>query len=243
VVEFRIAPEIGEHYPDLFVNLIVVRALDSRPDAAACERIVAYARSCEEQLRVEFPSKEALALDPRVQAYFEMFRTFGSNPKRMKPSHFALADRVIRGGELPDISPPVNLYNALSVRHLVPFGGEDLDTVADFFELGYATGEELWTPIGGTEPQSTRRGDVVWRDGLEVSTTSLNHRQCDKTKLTSKSRNVYFLSEGFRGVNDRHIDTMSAEFIAVFGDFLGGTYERFILTRESPTVRLSGVTS
>ncbi len=241
MVEFRITPDIGKNYPDLFVNLIVVRALNNQPDAPTRERILSFARSCEERLRVEFASKEALTLDPRVQSYFEMFRTFGSNPKRVKPSHFALADRVIRGGELPDISPAVNLYNALSVRHLVPFGGEDLDTVADFFELGYATGDEPWTPIGATEPQCARAGDVVWRDRLEVSTTSLNHRQCDKTKLTPTTHNVYFLSEGFRGVNDRHIDRMSAEFINVFEDFLGGSYERFILTTESPSVHLGEV--
>lgn len=241
MVEFRITPEIGESFPDLFVNLIVVRGLDNQPDVATRELIRSFARSCEDQLRAEFSSKEALALDARVQAYFEAFRSFGSNPKRVKPSHFALADRVIRGGELPDISAAVSLYNALSVRHLVPFGGEDLDTVADFFELGYATGDEPWTPIGATEPQCTRAGDVVWRDRLEVSTTSLNHRQCDKTKLTPTTRNVYFLSEGFSGVNDRHIDTMSAEFINVFEDFLGGTYERFILTPETPAVQLREV--
>jgi DNA/RNA-binding domain of Phe-tRNA-synthetase-like protein len=94
-----------------------------------------------------------------------------------------------------------------------------------------------------TEPQSTREGDVVWRDRLEVSTTSLNHRQCDKTKLTPTTRNAYFLSEGFRGVNDRHIDMMSAEFTNVFANYLGGTYERFILSPESPSVHVSGVAS
>jgi DNA/RNA-binding domain of Phe-tRNA-synthetase-like protein len=202
------------------------------------DRILDFLSSSQGLLRGDFSSQEALALDPRVRSYFEMFRTFGANPKRVKPSHFALADRVIRGGHLPDINPAVNLYNAFSVRHLVPFGGEDLDSVAEFFELAYAAGDEPWTPIGTSEPKGTRAGDVVWRDRLEVSTISLNYRQCDKTKLIPTTRNAYFLSEGFRGVNAACIEKMSEEFIDVFEEFLGGTYERYTLSRESPTVRV-----
>ncbi|HEX7197126.1 MAG TPA: phenylalanine--tRNA ligase beta subunit-related protein [Candidatus Limnocylindria bacterium] len=105
--------------------------------------------------------QEELAADPLVSEYFEAFRQFGSNPKRVKPSHFALCDRVLRGGELPEINPAVNLYNAFSVRHLVPFGGEDLDEVDDFFELAYASGDEPWTPIGSDGPRPVRKGDVT----------------------------------------------------------------------------------
>lgn len=239
MIEFRITPPVSFDFPNLFVNLIVVRGLSNQPTDTTHHRILEYSRSCQRMLRREFPSKEALTQDPRIQAYFDMFRTFGSNPKRLRPSHFALADRVVRGGDLPNINPAVNLYNALSVRYLVPFGGEDLSAVDSYFELAYATGEEPWTPIGATRPECVRPGDVVWRDRVEVSTTSLNYRQCDKTKLTATTRDVHFLSEGFMGVNDKHIDHMSEAFIEVFKDFLGGTYERYFISSSAPVTQVA----
>ena len=39
----------------------------------------------------------------------------------------ALLARVLKGGELPRINALVDTYNAVSVRHLIPVGGEDLD--------------------------------------------------------------------------------------------------------------------
>lgn len=238
MVEFRIAAPIHESFPGLFVNLIVVRGLDNLVGDPVRRQVDAFARAAEDELRRRCPAKSDLPLDPRVSTYFDMFRTFGSNPKRVKPSHFALADRVVRGGTLPDINPAVNLYNAFSLRYLVPFGGEDLDRVDEYFELTYATGTEPWRPIGSEAAESTRAGDVVWRDRCEVSTTSLNHRQCEKTKLVAATRNAYFISEGVRGVNDAHIETMSADFVQVFGELLGGEYRRFTLDAEHPAVRV-----
>jgi DNA/RNA-binding domain of Phe-tRNA-synthetase-like protein len=235
MVEFRITTPIADDFPELFVNIIIVRGMDNTANGSLHDRISAFARSSEARLRRQFCSRSDLRADPRVGAYLEMFKKFGSNPKRMRPSHFALCDRVVAGGVLPNINPAVNLYNAFSVRYIVPFGGEDLDKVDDFFELAYATGDEPWTPIGSEGPHSTRNGDVVWRDRSEVSTTSLNYRQCDKTKLTSTTTNAYFLSEGFRGINDDDIERMSSEFTDVFQEFLGGDYQRFTIDSAIPT--------
>ena len=34
---------------------------------------------------------------------------------------------MLKGGELPRINRLVDVYNAISVRHMVPVGGEDAD--------------------------------------------------------------------------------------------------------------------
>ena len=236
MVDFRITTPVLEAFPELFVNLIILSGMDNTATGSVHDRIDAFARSSEARLRRQFPARSDLRADRRIGAYLEMFKKFGSNPKRTKPSHFALCDRVISGSDLPDINPAVNLYNAFSVRYIVPFGGEDLDKVDDYFELAYATGDESWTPIGSEGPQPIRSGDLVWRDRLEVSTTSLNYRQCEKTKLTSSTKYAYFLSEGFRGVNDYDIDAMSSEFTDIFHELLGGDCQRFVIDRETPTV-------
>jgi DNA/RNA-binding domain of Phe-tRNA-synthetase-like protein len=228
MVQFCISDQITKTFPTLFVNLIIVRDMNNVVENRSLLEIDRFARTSEAVLRTRFLSKRDLDSDPMIATYFEMFRAFGTNPKRTKPSHYALADRVIRGGVLPNINPAVNLYNAFSVKHVVPFG-EDLDKVDDYFELAFAKGVESWQPIGEDEPRSTREGDVVWRDATQVSTTSLNYRQCEKTKLVPSTRNAYFITEGFTGVNETEVDAMSREFVDVFGNLLGGRYTRHII--------------
>ncbi|MFI0899194.1 B3/4 domain-containing protein [Streptomyces sp. NPDC020983] len=239
-MEFRFAPAVCDRFPDLFASILVVRGWDNTVTGAAAGEILDVLRESERGLRERVASKSDLQNDVLVSSYFDMFRSFGVNPKRVKPSHYALAERVVAGGSLPDINPAVNLYNAFSVGHLVPFGGEDLDRVDTCFELTIADGTEPWTPIGSDAPQTTRAGDVVWRDRSDVSTTSLNHRQCEKTKLTPQSRNAYFISEGFRGVNDAHVAEVAGLFRSAFGDLLGGRFEQFVISSDAPSASTSG---
>jgi DNA/RNA-binding domain of Phe-tRNA-synthetase-like protein len=239
MMEFRLAPAISKRFPELFASIIVIREWDNAATEDASARILSILRDNESSLRSQFQSKSDLRDHIFVRSYFDMFRSFGANPKRIKPSHYALAERVIGGGELPDINPAVNLYNAFSVAHLVPFGGEDLDRVDSYFELTFADGTESWTPIGSDVPLVPREGDVVWRDRADVSTTSLNHRQCEKTKLTNDSRNAYFISEGFHGVNADHVATISETFQSAFTELLGGVCERLVIDADTPVASSS----
>jgi hypothetical protein len=58
-----------------------------------------------------------------VEAWREAYRGFGVNPRRARPS----VDALLRRAELPGINRVVDAYNAISVRHGLPIGGEDLD--------------------------------------------------------------------------------------------------------------------
>jgi DNA/RNA-binding domain of Phe-tRNA-synthetase-like protein len=111
----------------------------------------------------------------------------------------------MEGGNLPDINPIVNLYNAMSIKYLTPFGGEDLDTLYGDFELKIASGGERWIPIGGGKPKVAVKGELVWGDDLDLSTRALNWRQCDRTKMTNQSQNGYFVMDGFQDVNRENI--------------------------------------
>lgn len=240
MIEFRFAPAVCDRFPELFASILVVRRWDNTVTGAVASEILRLLRESESDLRRRTDSKSDLQNHTFVSPYFDMFRSFGANPKRVKPSHYALAERVVGGGTLPNINPAVNLYNAFSVGHLVPFGGEDLDRVDTYFELTIADGTESWTPIGSDVPLATREGDVVWRDRSDVSTTSLNHRQCEKTKLTAESHNAYFISEGFRGVNDEHIAKVADMFRSVFTELLGGDWEQFVINSDKPATSTSG---
>lgn len=65
--------------------------------------------------------------DAHVRRGQDAYRDFGVKPRVARPSVDALLRRAGSDAGLPRINTLVDLYNAISVLHRVPIGGEDLD--------------------------------------------------------------------------------------------------------------------
>jgi DNA/RNA-binding domain of Phe-tRNA-synthetase-like protein len=97
---------------------------------------------------------------------------------------------VLKGGALPRINVLVDLYNAISVRHLIPVGGEDLDRLQGPLRLTVADGSE---PFEGPDAEPPKPGEVVWRDDAGVTCRRWNWRQGTRTRLTEASTRAFFV--------------------------------------------------
>jgi len=65
-------------------------------------------------------SLETLSQHPTVAALRRLFRQAGCDPTRYRPSNEALLRRLLKGEEMPEISPLVDLANCLSAELAVP---------------------------------------------------------------------------------------------------------------------------
>ena len=75
------------------------------------------------------------ALDQRVAQVRAMYRRFGIDPTKTRPSSEALLRRVRRGEPLPRINTLVDVCNACSVETRLPYGLYDLDQVVGTVSL------------------------------------------------------------------------------------------------------------
>lgn len=85
--------------------------------------------------------------DSHMIAWRAAYTAFGAKPSRTRNSAEALAKRALTDGGLPRINRLVDLYNAISVAHLIPVGGEDLDHIAERMRLVRATGQETFATL------------------------------------------------------------------------------------------------
>ena len=70
--------------------------------------------------RSRFSDTAAISGDPVVAALRKLFRAAGCDPTRYRPASEALLRRLVKGGELPEIFPLVDLNNCLSAELAVP---------------------------------------------------------------------------------------------------------------------------
>ena len=132
---------------------------------------------------------EDIQQEPHVQAWREAFRHFGSNPKKFPSSLEALLKRVLKGNELPAINRVVDIYNAISLEHLIPAGGEDWTKLASNLSLKVATGTEPFVVFHEGQESVTYpdKGEIIWADAEGVTCRRWNSRQCKRTQLTENT--------------------------------------------------------
>ncbi|MFF3372458.1 B3/4 domain-containing protein [Streptomyces sp. NPDC002680] len=135
--------------------------------------------------------------DAHIAAWRDTYTAFGSKPSRTRNSAEALAKRALTDAGLPRINVLVDLYNAISVAHLIPVGGEDLDRIQGGMRLVRATGTEDFVTVAGGEDvvEHPDAGEVVWCDEVGVTCRRWNWRQGPRTRLTEETTSAIFLLE------------------------------------------------
>ena len=141
----------------------------------------------------------------------ELYRRFGVDPTKVRPSSEALARRIKKGNPLPRINSLVDVANALSVQLQVPVGLYDLGRVKDeelVIRLG-ADGES-YEGIGKERVNVAGRLCVADADG-PCGNPSADSARTMITTATESAAWIYFLPVG-----DDDVDR-TAELVAVFG--------------------------
>ncbi|GAA3926071.1 B3/4 domain-containing protein [Streptomyces gulbargensis] len=135
--------------------------------------------------------------DPHVAAWRAAYSAFGAKPSRTRNSAEALARRALTEAGLPRINRLVDAYNAVSVAHLIPVGGEDLGRIQGGMRLVRATGEEPFVTVAGGEETVERPepGEVVWCDEAGVTCRRWNWRQGPRTRIDEDTTDALFLLE------------------------------------------------
>ncbi|MBT2508438.1 cytoplasmic protein [Streptomyces sp. ISL-98] len=151
--------------------------------------------------------------DPHMAAWRAAYTAFGTKPSRNRNSAEALAKRALSDAGLPRINLLVDLYNAISVAHLIPVGGEDLDRITGGMRLVRATGEEPFVTVAGGEDvvEHPDAGEVVWCDDEGVTCRRWNWRQGVRTRLTEESVSAVFLLESMAPMTIGELEAAGAE--------------------------------
>jgi DNA/RNA-binding domain of Phe-tRNA-synthetase-like protein len=184
--------------PDYGALLIVAEGLSPGLSDAATDALL---RAAEDSARAVLAGREPSDL-PQVADWRAAYKAFGARPNRTRPSVEALLRRV--GAGLPRIDRITDVYNAISVRHLVPVGGEDLDRYHGPARLVRAAGDEPFDTMRDGLPDVAlpEPGEVVWRDDAGVTCRCWNWRQCSRTRITAGTVRAVFVLDGLAALGE-----------------------------------------
>jgi len=208
--EASVAPEVFELRPDYRCLLIAVDGISPAASDEFSESLLVKAELAADKA-IDSASVEDL---PHIASWREAFSAFGAKPNRTRNSAEALIRRATSG--LPRINRLTDIYNALSVIHQVPFGGEDLSKYQGAPKLVRASGAEIFDTIADGEliTENPELGEVVWCDDAGVTCRRWNWRQGKRTQLTDDSTSALFILDALDPISNDQLIAIGDELIA-----------------------------
>jgi DNA/RNA-binding domain of Phe-tRNA-synthetase-like protein len=160
-----------------------------------------------------------------VAAWRETYRAFGAKPQRTRNSLEALLRRAAAG--LPRVNRLTDVYNAASVLHQIPLGGEDLARYAGSPRLLRASGSESFDTVadGVTVIEHPEPGEVVWCDDAGVTCRRWNWRQARRTQLREDTTSALFILDALGVTSDEALHAAADDLVthlSRFGPHLRG---------------------
>jgi DNA/RNA-binding domain of Phe-tRNA-synthetase-like protein len=202
---------VADLRPDYRAMLLAVSGIEPGAGDATSEALLA---------RAEISGREVLAAgpvedEPHVAAWREAYRAFGAKPQRTRNSLEALLRRTEFG--LPRVNRLTDIYNAISVIHRIPLGGEDLDRYVGSPRLVRAAGDEPFDTIadGETVIENPEPGEVVWCDDAGVTCRRWNWRQARRTALTDDTTSALFILDALDPMTDAELEAATDELVAL----------------------------
>lgn len=193
-------------------------AVDGLVPVASDENSNAMLHAAEDAASIMLEERQVEEI-PHVAAWREAYRAFGAKPQRTRNSLEALLRRSATG--LPRVNRLTDVYNAISVIHQIPLGGEDLDRYAGAPRLVRATGEEPFDTVADGEPATEHpdAGEVVWRDDAGVTRRRWNWRQAMRTQLREDTTSALFILDALDPLSDEALSAAADELVAQLGTF------------------------
>jgi DNA/RNA-binding domain of Phe-tRNA-synthetase-like protein len=151
---------------------------------------------------------------PHVAAWRDAYRAFGAKPARTRNSLEALLRRAPSG--LPRVNRLTDLYNAVSVLHQIPLGGEDLTRYTGPPRLIRATGTEPFDTVadGIAVTEHPDQGEVVWCDDAGVTCRRWNWRQARRTQLREDTTAALFILDALDPLTDQALHAAADDLAA-----------------------------
>jgi len=234
-MKFIIDSSIFEKFPELNIGVIVAKDLNNSGTSKDIGTLISQAQ---EEIRAKYET-ETLSQQPKINVWRKTYSAFGAKPKKYKSSIENLYRSVLGGSDLRSINKLVDTYNYISLKRMLPVGGEDLDKIQGDVHLTFATeSEPEVTLLGETNPRPPKEGEVIYKDDTSTICRRWNWKEADRTKLSEDTKNCILVIEGLPPVTKNEIESATEELKSLVEKHCGGKLTSKVLDSKNPTIQI-----
>jgi DNA/RNA-binding domain of Phe-tRNA-synthetase-like protein len=176
-----------------------------------------------------------------VKAWDATYQQLGVNPNKFPPSIKSLLKRVAKSGSFPFINSIVALFNYVSIKYLIPCGGDDVETIEGNLRLGLSKGNEVFIPLGSGAKEIPDVGEVIYYDdkALNIMCRRWNWRNGDFTKIQESTKRLVINIDGIAPVPRSVIEEARDELAALLIDRCKATLATDLLDGSKRSIEIA----
>ena len=221
-----IDPTLFKQYPDVLLGVVVLQNINN---VGHDEAITQLLRDAEKEA-IQKVGTIPVAEHPHIAPWREAYRTFGAKPKDYPSSIENLIRRISKGEQIRHINKLVDIYNVISLRYLLPVGGEDCDAIQGDVHLTIAgPDEKAILLLGEKEPRPPYVNEVIYKDDNGAICRRWNWKESDRTKLTEGTTNAFMVLEALPPVDRPSLEKALFELKNLLQKYCGGEITTTIL--------------
>jgi len=232
-MHFKTDSRIFQKFPGLVIGAVIVKGANN---SGELPEIQSSLREQETRIKSAF-QLPTLSQHPKIDAWRKAYSAFGGKPKENRSSVENLYRMVLQGVQLRHINNFVDIYNFISLKHMLPAGGEDLDKTKGDILLTFAGANEVPVLLlGEKEPRPPHEGEVIYKDEISAICRRWNWREADRTKLTEETKNCILVIEGLPPITKEEVENAAKELSELVQKSCGGNVTYVLLDENKSEI-------
>lgn len=229
---YEIERAVFERFPGYARMVVVAEGVDNNREIPELAELLAQCEKdvCRDEL-------EDFWHVPALEAWAGAFSGMGIKPKKNPPSVINLVKRCRSGKPLPFINPLVTIFNCISLKYLLPCGGDDRDVIKGDLRLGIADGTESYVPLGQPDVlEHPQPGEVIYYDTAtkDVFCRAWCWKNGNRSKLTPETTNAVINVDAMPPLPLAAAEQAAEEAAGLLRRFTGAKTTIHKLTAEAP---------
>ena len=153
MTNITLAPSIKEHYPEFKIGYAIYHniVVEKSPQMVR-GRFQFY----QETMMMDLEQTELNSF-PAVSEWRAIFKKFGTDPARYRPSSESLLRRLKKGSTIPLVHSAVDINNLLSLQYKIPLGIYDLDQIDGDITVAIGDHHTSYEGLNGREVSFTNK--------------------------------------------------------------------------------------
>lgn len=234
-MHFRIDPRIFKQFPGASIGIVIAKGVNNKQELKPVVELLKEKQNAVLQHLIT----DKLAAHPHIAVWQDAYTKFGAKPKEHLSSIENLMRRVLKRQPFRSISPLVDIYNIISLKYMLPAGGEDLNTIKGDIELTIAgPNEKSVVLLGEKEAKIPKEGEVLYKDDNGAICRRWNWKEADRTKITPDTQNAFLVLEILPPVKKELLEVATNELAHLIETYCGGSVTIAILDQNNPDIIL-----
>ncbi len=160
--------------------------------------------------------------DPVLLGFHTLHENLSISKRKNVPASENLIRLLEKNQSLHPLNKVVDIYNLISIESGLCLGAHDLEHVVGNVTLRMLHGDEIYIPLGMSEPCKVKTTEYAYCDDANDVLCRLEVRQVNKTKVTEETTSAFFIVQGNMNTSDDYLIDVSNELIFSITKYCGG---------------------